>query len=287
MGLNFNKMKESVEGRSGKSGKYLKIKENQTRKIRILPDLINETPFYSYNMHYRINGKTYVCPKTHDKNASCPLCEKATDMYNVFKASNDEKYKDMFKKLVSTKMIATPVLILDNEEDKEKVELWSYSANSVYKKILSFISKELRDEKDDFSNIPEYGDVTDPKTGRNLRVKKAKVGNKMFTEIQLKFDEKASPVVNFEDIKDKIITQAQFLESLGNSNADELEKALQSYLKIINQIQAVDKTPETINYETQKTAPKDAGNLDAMANAKVSNTDINDLFAGDTEEDEF
>jgi hypothetical protein len=133
----------------------VKLPEGQTT-IRLVPykhDL--EMPFREFHFHYSVAGKTFLCPNRM-KQEPCEICELATGMWRKYESSQDETYKDAFKKLVATLRVFIPIVVR-GEEDKG-VRWWGVNPRSTYKEILTAIK-----------NAAQQGiDILDPESGRDL-----------------------------------------------------------------------------------------------------------------------
>lgn len=135
----------------------VKLPEGETT-IRLVPykhDL--EMPFREFHFHYGVAGKTFLCPQRM-KQEPCEICEIATKMWRTYESSNDETFKDAFKKLVATLRVFVPIVVR-GEEDKG-VRWWGVNPRGTYKEILTAIK-----------NAAKQGlDLLDPDTGRDLVV---------------------------------------------------------------------------------------------------------------------
>ena len=110
--MDFEKLKEALSSKTTTSN-YLKLKDNQKRTIRILPDRENNMPFYKHYMHYNIAGKHFPCLKTWGE--ECPVCQAASNMYKYkYKeaAVKNPKYKALFSKMFGKEYYATPIVEL-------------------------------------------------------------------------------------------------------------------------------------------------------------------------------
>ncbi|APZ82384.1 hypothetical protein Goe2_c14800 [Bacillus phage vB_BsuM-Goe2] len=179
MGLNMEKLKAKLEGlnsntggNSGPSNQFVKIEDGKNR-IRLLPAAPGREPEEFYEevwVHYGVgknaenkNGTMVVCPKTHDENAKCPVCE-LSKQYNDLSKKKDDKYHKMAKDIYHKKRVYFNAIprnidleefelnedgkwINVNDDDKEESPIKVLGVGvGVFKEILKLVTD------------PEYGD---------------------------------------------------------------------------------------------------------------------------------
>ena len=154
MAIDFSKMKaklDALEGKSsGKNNNVFWKPEVGTHLIRILPSEDGD-PVKELHFHYNMAERGGVmCPKRNFGDA-CPICEFATSLYR----EGTPDSQDQAKKLFVTQRYYAPSIIRGQEE--RGPVLWSFP-KSAYKAIIETILDE------------DYGDVTDPKKGFDLKV---------------------------------------------------------------------------------------------------------------------
>lgn len=194
MGFNMDKLKSKLEGlnnntggNSGPSNQFVKIEDGKNR-VRLLPAAPGREPEEFYEevwVHYGVgknsenkNGTMVVCPKTHDENAKCPVCE-LSKQYNDLSKKKDDKYHKMAKDIYKKKRVyfnAIPRNIdLDdfelndegkwintNDDDKEESPIKVLGVGvSVFKEILKLVVD------------PEYGeDLVKVEKGLDITITK-------------------------------------------------------------------------------------------------------------------
>lgn len=154
--MDISKLQKRLEKLQEKSGEgrniWFKSSEEKT-KLRLVPYPHAEdgAPFIEAYFHYNIAGvRSIVCPKmTHGQ--PCPICELADEFKNM---GTKDSWK-MFKKLAPKLRTYSPVLIRGKEEDG--VKLWGYGVTIYEALIEKFLDSD-------------WGDLSDPKTGRDLTV---------------------------------------------------------------------------------------------------------------------
>jgi len=154
MAIDFSKLKaklDNLEGKSkGSKGDNIFWKpEAGTHMLRILPDSGGD-PVKELHFHYNVDKGGVLCPKRNfgDK---CPVCDFATAFFREGTPASQEQAKKLFV----TQRFYAPVIIRGQEE--RGPVLWSFP-KTAYKSIIEYILDE------------DYGDVTDPKKGFDLKV---------------------------------------------------------------------------------------------------------------------
>lgn len=85
--FNLNEIRSKLQSNQNQQSNILypsRIKEGETAIIRFLPYLGSDTGWFVEQLYHTLPGdrsKRYTCPKTFDKEAPCPFCEKANRYY--------------------------------------------------------------------------------------------------------------------------------------------------------------------------------------------------------------
>ena len=118
--------------------------------IRVLPYKHNkDNPFIELFFHFGLNNKTYLSPITFGR--PDPIEEFAQKLKT---SGNREEYQ-MARKLESKMRTFAPVIV--RGEETQGVRFWGFG-KTVYQELLSVIAD------------PDYGDITDPVSGRDVSV---------------------------------------------------------------------------------------------------------------------
>lgn len=154
MAIDFSKYKaklDALDGKrsGGKNNDTFWKPEIGTHQIRILPAEDGD-PVKELHFHYNVEKGGVMCPK-RNFNDSCPICEFATSLYR----EGTPDSQDQAKKLFVTQRYYAPAIIRGQEE--RGPVLWSFP-KTAYRSIIETILDE------------DYGDVTDPKKGFDLKV---------------------------------------------------------------------------------------------------------------------
>ena len=121
-----------------------------TQQIRMLPYKHNkDNPFIELYFHYDIGAKSYLSPVSFGR--PDPFVEFADKLKST---GNRDDY--MLAKKLEPKMRTFVPVVIRGEED-QPVRFWGFG-KMVYQELLGFISD------------PDYGDLTDPITGRDIVV---------------------------------------------------------------------------------------------------------------------
>ena len=118
--------------------------------IRIVPYKFNrDNPFIELYFHYNINNKTYLSPQSFGR--PDPIVEFADKLKRMGDKEDWKAAKAMEPKL------RTFVPVIVRGEEGEGVRFWGFG-KTVYQEILGYIAD------------PDYGDITDPTSGRDLTI---------------------------------------------------------------------------------------------------------------------
>ena len=117
-------------------------------QIRIVPYKFNkDIPFIELYFHYNINNKTYLSPMSFGR--PDPIVEFAEKLKRTGDTDDWKAGKKMEPKL------RTFVPVIVRGKENEGVKFWGFG-KTVYQDILGYIAD------------PDYGDITDPITGRDI-----------------------------------------------------------------------------------------------------------------------
>lgn len=194
------KERDTSEG----NGKYkLFIPLEGDNKIRILPPIGDNDVFYvEFKTHFGIgpNKKTVVCPKSFDVKAKCPACDISNELYKT----KEEEDKVLATAIRAKTRFRVNIINLDKTEDG--VQIYEFGQN-LMKDLLIFVVD------------PDYGDITDLKTGRDITIKRVGKGkDTRYTIIP-------RPVAS--ELAAEVLTLANDLqESVKASDADYIERVL-------------------------------------------------------------
>ena len=120
---------------------------------RIVPYKHGPDPFNELYFHYDIGPvKTILCGRTAGVDEKCPICEYAQFL---LKGEKNDKNFALYKRLKSRQRAYVPVIVRGQEE--EGVRFWG-----IGKQTYNTIAQLFIDA--------EYGDISDPVKGRDIKV---------------------------------------------------------------------------------------------------------------------
>lgn len=197
-----------------------KPKEGKTI-IRIVPWVGNpDNPFIELHFHY-LGNKTYLSPLSYGNRD--PIAEFADAVRNDPSKDPKERYAEA--RPFMPKLRTYVPVIVRGEEDKG-VRFYSFG-KTVYTDLLTFISD------------PDYGDISDPKTGRDIVVEYTpkEKSDTNFAKTKVMVKPNVSPLsADPAQMKAWLTTQPDIKSMYPEPSANELNVALQRYLDPDNTI---------------------------------------------------
>jgi hypothetical protein len=220
-----------LSGKGNKRDQQWKPEEGKEYTIRLLAFSNNDgQPFKDRWYYYNIgNNPGILAPFQFGK--PDPIKELRSKLYD----DGSDSSRELAKKLAPKMRTFAPVVVR-GEEDKG-VRIWSFG-KMIYQDILNLMLDE------------DYGDVTDPLEGRDIRVTVTKVPGKQFA------DTKVSPRAKQEPLSRDSAQAKKWLESIpGVDDASNL-KTYDEIQKIVN---------DWINGDTSSDAGTTRGGREAPA----------------------
>lgn len=161
MSIDLDAIRKKLAQLSGKGGRALLWKPNEGEYTVRLISIPNSDgmPFIERWFYYDLCGQTLLAPFQFDK--PDPIKELISECY----ASND---RDTARSL-SPKRRTFAAIVVRGEEDK-RVQLWGFSAKT-YQQLLSIFMDS------------DYGDITDPEHGYDLKVTIVKPPGQKFVQV--------------------------------------------------------------------------------------------------------
>jgi hypothetical protein len=217
-----------------------------TQVVRIVPYKHNkDNPFIELYFHYDLGGKNYLSPISFGR--PDPIEEFAQKLKST--GSKDD-YR-LGRKVEAKMRTFAPVVV--RGEDKEGVRFWGFG-KTVYQELLSIIAD------------PDYGDITDPVSGRDVAVefKTAEETGKSFPATSIRVKPNQTPITEDASVLESIKeSQKNITEIYQERSYDELTQALNDYLngsseKTEEKVEKVEETvktaSETKSYDSKKTS---------------------------------
>ena len=217
MAINLDSIRAKLvdlQKNTGKSEKQENLwKPEGTQVIRIVPYQFNtENPFNELYFHYEFGNKQYLSPSTFGK--ADPVVEFSEKLQSTGKK---EDWK-LGKKIEPKMRCYAPIIVRGKES--EGVKFWGFG-KTVYAELLAFIAD------------PDYGDISDPVSGRDITVefKTKEQTGKDFPETSIRIKPNQTPVSTDKEIIKKIATgQKNLLEIFKEPSYEDLKIALTNWL---------------------------------------------------------
>lgn len=269
MPLDLNKIKSRLEALKTTSTKSNSLWKPSPGKqvIRIVPYAHQpENPFIELLFHYNMNGKTYLSPASFGR--PDPIVEFA----NKLKKSGDKEEWKQGRALEPKLRTYVPILVRGMEH--EGVKFWGMG-KQVYQELLAIIAD------------PDYGDITDLKSGRDIVVefKTAEETGKSFPEtaIRVKPNQSVAFDPNDANLREKVKHQKNVTELFPELSYEELAAVMETWLNAGSEEGAAEPTTTEDAASTEEVEETEKKTVSATAKAAVkapaSTKDIADEFA--------
>ena len=237
----------SLQNNTKKSDSIFKP-ANGKSQVRIVPYKFNkDIPFIELYFHYNINNKTYLSPMSFGR--PDPIVEFAEKLKRTGDTDDWKAGKKMEPKL------RTFVPVIVRGKESEGVKFWGFG-KTVYQDILGYIAD------------PDYGDITDPNTGRDivLEVMSAEESNASYPTTTIRVKPAVSKLADSpETIQQLLDGQKEITELYSELSYAELQSVLENWLnpsaavndEIVEELEAP--KPKTQPVATQKSVSVDLG----------------------------
>ena len=186
---------------------------NGKSQIRLVPYKFNkDNPFIELYFHYNINNKTYLSPMSFGR--PDPIVEFAEKLKRTGDTDDWKAGKKMEPKLRTF----APVIVRGKES--EGVKFWGFG-KTVYQDILGYIAD------------PDYGDITDPHTGRDivLEVVSAEESNAAYPTTTIRVKPATSKILpDAEAVTELLNAQKDITELYSELSYAELKSVLENWL---------------------------------------------------------
>lgn len=221
--MDLSRIKQKMQDleRQGQSNSKMIFKPAEgSTVIRIVPYMHDrEFPFLEMYFYYEFGKKTYVSPLSY--NQPDPVHEFVTTL----KESGDKDAWNQARKIEAKMRTFVPVIVRGKEE--EGIKMFGFG-KTVYQELLGIL--------DD----PDYGDITDLKTGRDITVEYKKGAGKDFAKTTIRVKPNQSPATASKDVLKAIKEMPTAEEIWPMATYEELSTALERYLS--NEDEAADES---------------------------------------------
>tara|TARA_Y100000992_G_scaffold301726_1_gene273405 strand:- start:2737 stop:3519 length:783 start_codon:yes stop_codon:yes gene_type:complete len=176
MALDFDAIRRKLDKLSGNNNSrnvMWKPEEGQECKVRLLSFPDNDgQPFKELQFYYNIPGQRgLLAPSQFGKR------DPIQELINKLRDEGTKESYEMAKKLYPKMRVYAPVIV--RGEESEGVRIWSFG-KLVYQSLLSLMMDE------------DYGDITDLKTGTDLKIKCTKPPGQQWAKTEVLPVRKAS-----------------------------------------------------------------------------------------------
>ena len=264
MAINIDKIRgrlNKLQNTSKRADNLWKPTPGKTQ-VRIVPYKFNkENPFIELFFHYNINNRTYLSPQSFDR--PDPIVEFADKLKRMGDKDDWKAAKAMEPKL------RTFVPVIVRGEEGEGVRFWGFG-KTVYQEILGYIAD------------PDYGDITDPTSGRDLTIeyKSAEEAGTTYPTTTIRVKPSTTPVSDdAEKATSFIESQTAITDLYSELSYDELKSVLEGWLNPSGENESGEESvsQETLSTETKsepvaQTTTSDSKKTDDVAAA------FDDLF---------
>ena len=223
--------------------------------VRIVPYKHNkDNPFIELYFHYNLgNNKTYMSPVSFGRP------DPVEEFANKLKSTGNKDEWIQGKRLEPKMRTFVPVVVRGRED--EGVKFWGFG-KTVYQELLGVIAD------------PDYGDITDPTTGRDVGIERqtpAEAGNQ-YGKTTVRVKPNQTPITENATLLESIFeNQSDLTELYTEPTYDDLKEALSNFLN------PSDDTTETSAGVATSTAPT-SNTGTATATTTATKTDVSDAF---------
>ena len=210
---------DAIRGRLNKLQNTQKKSDNLWKptpgkhQVRIVPyKFEKDNPFIELYFHYNINNKTYLSPQSFGR--PDPIVEFADRLKRMGDKEDWKAAKQMEPKL------RTFVPILVRGQEGEGVKFWGFG-KTVYQEILGYIAD------------PDYGDITDPKSGRDITIEyqSAEEAGTSYPVTTIRVKPNQTPLAKEADDVTKFLEgQTEITDLYSELSYDELKGVLEGWL---------------------------------------------------------
>jgi len=202
-----DRMRESLNRSKKRGGKtsFFKFPEGKTR-VRILPSMEPFGDFYfESGFHYKVGPEqsTIACPRLTSGDR-CPICEKVRELYK----SDSDSDQHVAKRLRSKSRYFANALV-----EGTGVVVLPYGSTVHTELVKCFLD-------------PEFGDFTDPETGRWVTIEKEGTG--MESEYFPRVSPKQTSLGDEDEIEELLSQRVDLMEVVKPPTYEELAELLEA-----------------------------------------------------------
>ena len=232
-------------------------------QIRVVPYEFNkDNPFIELFFHYNLNNRSYLSPISFGR--PDPIEEFAQKL----KGSGNKEDYQLSKKLEAKMRTFAPVIV--RGEESQGVKFWGFG-KTVYQELLSIIAD------------PDYGDITDPKNGRDvtLEFKTAEETGASFPSTSIRVKPNQTPITEDSNVLERIKeTQKEITDIYQELSYEELTNVLNEWLnpdEESTEETSVKEQPKSEN-EFDKKLAEDKAKKESANKVQDASQQFDDLF---------
>lgn len=253
MAIDVSKIKsrlKTLQNTQRKSDRLWKPKPGKTQ-VRIVPYKYNkDNPFIELYFHYNINNRTYISPISFGR--PDPIKEFSDKLKSIGDKEDWKAAKQMEPKLRTF----APVIV--RGEENEGVKFWGFG-KTVYQEILGYIAD------------PDYGDITDPVSGRDITIdyKTAKEAGTQYPTTTIRVKPNETPLAE-KDADSFLEEQVEIGTLYQELSYDELKDVLERWLNPGDVVETSDSDDtedddDDVPFEPDKDNSKSSSKADSVA----------------------
>lgn len=255
MAIDISKIRSrlnTLQSTQRKSDQLWKPKPGKTQ-VRIVPYKYNkDNPFIELYFHYNVNNKTYISPISFGR--PDPIAEFADKL----KKMGDKEDWKAAKKMEPKLRTFAPVVV--RGEESEGVRFWGFG-KTVYQEILGYIAD------------PDYGDITDPVSGRDITIdyKTAKEAGTQYPTTTIRVKPNETPLAD-ENVEKFLEDQVEIGDLYQELSYDELKEVLERWLNPGDSVSSdndsdSDDDDDDVPFEPDNKSEKDKKAVDDVASS--------------------
>ncbi len=256
MSLNLDAIKAKLNQLNNTDNKKQNLwkPESGKTRVRIVPYVHRkDNPFLEMYFHYDIAKRSMLSPMSFGN--PDPIVEFADKLKNT-----GDKEDWLAGRKIEPKM-RTYVPVIVRGKESEGVKFWGFG-KTIYAELLAIISD------------PDYGDITDLMSGRDIDVEFTPAeGPGQYPKTAIRVKPNTTPATDDKDIAQKIMSQPKITDIFPEPSYEELENALKEWMN-----------PENADADVSNSdSPADTNTVATSATTDVEKkTDVasafNDLF---------
>lgn len=216
MAIDLEKMKSKLEKLENKSSGsdfnfWKPTKEVET--LRLLPD--NDDPFVEKWMHYGIGNDSFICPKKMYGD-DCPVCAFVDKLWEEYNETKDDETRNMAHNIKAKPRYYTWLVTRD---EPTTPMLWGYS-KTVVQDLINIVLN------------PDYGDITDPQKGHDLKVSSSLKSGAKYPTTDIQVRPAKTPLLDAQDEIDELLEKRANIDDLFQVKTfDEMSESLQKFFE--------------------------------------------------------